>query len=250
MKQLICMLFVFSLGIAGSAWGQQQDSVDPKILAEGGRLYDKWWAEYNLNKPSTTHPAYPEAGKKKGSSTWRCKECHGWDYMGAAGAYAKGSHYTGIKGIRDFANKDLDTIVAILKNSTHRYDTVMNNFGLRRIAAFVSLNQIDISDYVNSETRIVKGDAEFGQSIYNEWCKSCHGPDGRDINFKDDQSPEFVGTVAVKNPWEAMHKLRNGHPGAFVRMMMMRKPMPHMHDKISFEQQLDLLAYLQTLPVK
>ena len=249
MNKFKALLLVFAVWFSASAWGQQ-DLADPKILAEGGRLYDKWWAEYDLNKPSTTHPSYPEAGKKKGASTWRCKECHGWDYKGAAGAYAKGSHYTGIKGIRDFANKDLDSIVAILKNSTHQYDTVMNDFGLRRIAAFVSFNQMDISDYVNSETKVVQGDAEFGQSIYKEWCKSCHGSDGRDINFKDDQSPEFVGTVAVKNPWEAMHKIRNGHPGAFVRMMMRRKPMPHMHDKISFDQQLDLLTYMQTLPVK
>ena len=241
-------LVFFIIFFLPSATYAQSALNDPSFIAEGGRLYDKWWAEYNLEKPSTTHPAYPKAGKKTGASTWRCKECHGWDYKGAAGAYSKGSHYTGIKGISDFENQDIDKIIAILKDSTHRYDSVMNDYGLQRIAAFVSYNQVDIADNVDSATKKVNGNAEYGQPLYKEWCKGCHGVDGKEINFKDEKSPEYVGTVAVKNPWEAMHKLRYGHPGAFVRMMMMRKPMPHMHDKITIEQQLDLLAYLQTLP--
>ena len=82
--------------------------------------------------------------------------------------------------------------------------------------------------------------------IFNDSCKECHGRDGRERNFKDKKNPEYVGTVANKNPWEAMHKLRNGHPGAFV----MGDAMPNMNEEISFQEQLDLLAYLQTLPVK
>ena len=94
-------------------------------LSEGGRLYDKWWQEYGLKKPGQTHPAYPTKGVKKGANTWRCKECHGWDYRGKDGAYSKGSHFTGIKGIREYVNTSPDKIMRILKDDNHQYDTVM-----------------------------------------------------------------------------------------------------------------------------
>jgi len=76
--------------------------VIPHVIAEGGRLYDKWWSELELKEPRETHPAYPTIGKKRDASTWRCKECHGWDYKGKDGAYGKGSHFTGIPEIRSY----------------------------------------------------------------------------------------------------------------------------------------------------
>ncbi len=62
------------------------DVTDIWAMARGGQLYDNWMAVTEADKPIGTHPAYPKAGKKKGASTWRCKECHGWDYMGKDGA--------------------------------------------------------------------------------------------------------------------------------------------------------------------
>src|SRR3989338_7187253 len=67
----------------------------------GGVLYDSWYGALGKEAPKETHPAYPKAGKQKGATTWRCKECHGWDYKGASGVYSKGGHYTGIPGIRN-----------------------------------------------------------------------------------------------------------------------------------------------------
>lgn len=221
-------------------------SSDLDVIAEGGRLYDKWWEEYDLQKPTTTHPAYPVSGKKRGAVTWRCKECHGWDYRGREGAYAKGSHYTGIKGIDAFAGRPLNEIVAVLKDKRHGYDTVMLDYGLLRIAAFVSAGQLNMSKYIDTISKKAMGEADWGRSQYRDSCKECHGKDGRERNFKDDEHPEYIGTVAKKNPWEALHKIRNGQPGAFV----MGDPMPHMNNKISLQEQIDLLSYMQTLPVK
>ncbi len=39
------------------------------------------------------------------------------------------------------------------------------------------------------------------------------GPDGDWINFHDPDDPEWVGTIAVENPWEPMHEARFGQPG-------------------------------------
>ena len=36
---------------------------------------------------------------RSGAETWRCVECHGWDYKGVSGAYAAGSHLTGFPGV-------------------------------------------------------------------------------------------------------------------------------------------------------
>ena len=217
-----------------------------EVIAEGGRLYDKWWAEYDLKKPTSTHPAYPATGIKKGASTWRCKECHGWDYRGREGAYSKGSHFTGIRGITAYAGRDTNEILSILKNEVHRYGDVMLDYGLLRVALFVSKGQFDISPYLDKKTKKVSGNIKRGKEVFNERCMDCHGRDGRERNFKNRKNPEYIGTLANKNPWETMHKIRHGHPGAFV----MGDAMPSMITQIGTQVQVDLLAYMQSLPEK
>ncbi|MCP4248432.1 MAG: hypothetical protein GY778_15400, partial [bacterium] len=67
----------------------------------GGLLWDKWWVVNGAPAPGTDHPLWARqvTNTRTGSTTWRCKECHGWDYKGAAGAYGSGSHYTGFGGV-------------------------------------------------------------------------------------------------------------------------------------------------------
>lgn len=236
-------------------------------ITEGGRLYDKWWQEYNLKEPTTTHPAYPASGKQKGSTTWRCKECHGWDYRGKNGAYGKGSHFTGITGIQNYAGKPINNIVQILKNKNHQYDTVMLNKALHLIALFVSEGQVDTAKFVNDSSKKAKGNTKIGKHIFADKCVRCHGTEGNDINFGDIVEPEFVGTVASKNPWEAIHKIYNGHPGSEMGPKIMHsnrsihqrhhmgliKPMesmPYMRGELSAEGIKHLLTYIQTLPVE
>jgi len=69
--------------------------------SEGGRLYDKWWKEAEIDEPTGDQPqwATQSTNTRSGPDTWRCKECHGWDYKGVDGAYSSGSHRTGIAGI-------------------------------------------------------------------------------------------------------------------------------------------------------
>lgn len=208
-------------------------------LAWGGILYDNWLEELNV-KVDKTHPAYPAAGKKKGATTWRCKECHGWDYKGKAGAYSKGDNYTGIKGIRDYANQSTSEIIKILKNDTHAYGDMIPDKALNALALFVSVGQIDVDPYINRETKKAAGDSANGSKIFLTVCIKCHGEDGKAINFKDEKTPEYIGTVAEKNPWETLHKIRWGHPGT---------PMVPLFF-LGFKEQLDVLSFCQTLPVK
>jgi len=68
-------------------------------VVRGGQLYDKYWKITGGDPPTGEHLLYPTFGQKSGGDTWRCKECHGWDYIGRDGRYDGGSHYTGIKGL-------------------------------------------------------------------------------------------------------------------------------------------------------
>lgn len=254
--------------------GFRGPAADP--IAQGGRLYDNWWATCQLPAPQGSHPAYPASAQQSGSATWRCKECHGWDYRGKDGAYGKGSHATGIAGVAGFAGRADAEIVAILKNAQHRFDTVMDDATLGRIARFVRLGQVDPGTRIDAASKRVTGNTTVGRAIFERRCIACHGARGRALNFSDDPGkPEYVGTVAADNPWEALHKIRNGQPGAVMerrhldaqsadpdgpsgmhrggRMhmhMIEGRAMPSMRGVLSLDQQFDLLSYLQTLPTR
>jgi thiosulfate dehydrogenase len=204
-------------------------------IARGGLLYDKWYAIADSGPPKVTHPSYPAEGKKKGRGTWRCKECHGWDYNGKDGAYAKGSHFTGIKGIRGAVGKSTEAIIALLKDSTHQYTgDMMNDDHFRDLALFVSRGQVDTSKYI-AATGEVNGNQEKGAGYYNTICAKCHGRDGRKIQDME----ETVGKVAVTNPWEGLHKIRNGHPAS--EMLALRA--------LPVDVAVDVLTHARTLPV-
>ena len=93
------LILVGSLLIVGSV-AAQEDSV-----SRGGRLHDKWWSETGAEQPIIDQAlwAMQSSNTRSGSDTWRCKECHGWDYLGEDGAYASGSHFTGFPGVYDAA---------------------------------------------------------------------------------------------------------------------------------------------------
>lgn len=208
-------------------------------LARGGLLYDNWIAERGV-VVEETHPAYPAEGKQKGASTWRCKECHGWDYKGKAGAYSEGSHFTGIKGIRDYANQDPGVIARIIRNELHAFKDRLIEEDVEALSLFVAYGQIDTDLYISRETGKTIGDATNGGRIYLSTCTKCHGYDGREINFKDEKSPEYIGTVANNNPWEALHKIRWGHPGTPMISLVF----------LDLKEQLDVLAFCQALPAE
>jgi thiosulfate dehydrogenase len=207
----------------------------------GGRLYDNWFNALDVDEPKTTHPAYPAAGKKKGASTWRCKECHGWDYKGKDGAYAKGSHHTGITGVRSLIGADPAKVSAIVRDSTHGFTAeLIPDQALERLALFVTRGQHETEWYIDFMSNRARGDVAKGERLYQNICAACHGFDGRAINFKNESNPEYIGTVATENPWETLHKIRNGQPGA---------PMPAMR-VLPVQDTVDIVAYSQTLPVK
>jgi thiosulfate dehydrogenase len=238
----LCLLCVVSLMFvpAPAVFADGTDYLTPdeyKKILQGGLLYDKW---YPKNGPdlNETHPSYPAAGKKQGASTWRCKECHGWDYRGKDGAYAKGSHFTGIKGIRNYADKSPSVIRNILRNDIHGYGTMIPNEAYEALSFFVAYGQLDMNKYIDASTKKARGDMVNGEKIFASTCVKCHDADGKKINFKTPEKPEYLGTVANKNPWETLHKIRFGQPSAEMPGLLF----------LDIRDQVDVLSFCQTLP--
>ena len=222
-------------------FGEPAEPSDAWRIARGGRLYDKWYAVTDVDKPEATHSAWPASNtKKKGATTWRCKSCHGWDFMGKDGKYASGSYKTGIPGVRGVAGKNIGDIHAILMGDTHGFthDMIPKN-DMLHLSYFLSKGQYDITPYVNADGT-VNGNKENGKAVFQNTCAACHGFDGKALNWGDEDKPKYIGTEAQKNPWEVMAKIRHGHP-ATEMVSFAAFPM---------EYAADVLAYTQTLPAK
>ncbi len=211
----------------------------------GGMLYDKWWKVAGVDEPTADHPlwATQDSNTRSGADTWRCKECHGWDYKGVDGAYGSGSHTTGFAGILDLAGSDPSEILGMLQGSTnadHDFSAVMDEQALTDLAIFISEEMADMSVYVNTDKTPVSSDVALGEELFGE-CADCHGPEGLARNFHTAvNDPEYVGGLAAGNPWEALHKIRVGQPGTDM--------MSAVDAGWSDEEIAALLAYVQTLP--
>lgn len=209
------------------------------VLGRGGQLYDNWMAATLHDRPTTEHPAYPAKGTKRGYATWRCKECHGWDYKGKDGAYRYGSHRTDVIGVRGVIGMDPLEIQKIIMNETHAYTEEQLPHAVQEMLSyFLSKGQIDTDLHIDPKSKKALGNIENGARLYQELCVTCHGYDGVKINFASQKYPAYVGTVCAGNPWLALHRIRFGQPG--VGMVALT------HMEIA--SVVDILAYCQTLP--
>ena len=195
----------------------------------GGVMWDKWWVATGLPEPTGDHPLYPAVGQKSGSTTWRCKECHGWDYKGVNGAYGSGSHFTGIPGVFGSImtrEEMFDLIKFDTPPNGHGFgDTGLTDEEICNLVDFLQDFVIDTDSYIDGGNAFI-GDVQQGRYNYSVaggyyTCASCHGDDGTAINFGSPASPEYVGDLAVANPWEVMHKIRFGHPGTTMPSWML-----------------------------
>jgi thiosulfate dehydrogenase len=210
-------------------------------MTTGGQLYDKWWkVAEGASEPTEDHPLWStqNTNTRSGGDTWRCKECHGWDYKGADGAYSSGSHYTGFPGVINAASRSTGQVVDILKgalNPSHDFSSVMNDDAINSLATFITGGGVtDVGVYIDSETKAtIGGDTSNGDTLYDATCSICHGDDGKAF-------AEPLGDLANGNPWEFLHKVLFGHPGS---------SMPAAVDNNwSIQDSVDVLAYSQTLP--
>jgi len=215
-------------------------------VSEGGILYDKWWTAIGADVPEGDQPlwATQTTNTRSGADTWRCKECHGWDYKGADGVYGAGSHATGFAGILAAATKPAEELAAALTGATnqdHDFSSYLSEDQIGMLVAFMQEGMIDKTPYINAD-KSVNGDEAHGKVLYTAACQRCHGADGKTLNFASGDAKEYMGTVAADNPWEFLNKATVGQPGE------------HMPSGLnlgwSIQDAVDVMKYAQTLPIE
>ncbi len=206
----------------------------------GGALYDEWWAVVDLTAPTTDHPlwaARPDqtSNTRTGAATWRCKECHGWDYKGVEGAYGSGSHRTGIAGIFG-TTRSAQEIFDLIK-TTHGYGAAgLADADILDLAKFVLEAQIDTDDIIDAGSKAFIGLANSGMGIFDANCAVCHGADGTQLLF--DEGTVTLGGLADDNPWEVQHKIRFGQPGTAMPRQLVALTVPEVGDLGAYAQSL------------
>ena len=219
-------------------------------LKRGGRLYDKWWDENGAVSPTTDQPLWATRSKNasgvfdnavSGEDSWRCKECHGWDYKGVAGAYATGSHKTGFPGILNRSRNSLSLIDQFIRSGTNHSFFGTNKLGerdMKDLVAFIMSNTEGVTDVTNA---LSGGSSTVGKTLYEDVtpgdCKGCHGAQGTTVGSVD------VGALANDNPQEFVHKARFGSPGSTMI------PTPGGFIGLNVTQAGDARAYAKTLSV-
>jgi len=195
-------------------------------LVRGGQLYDKYWAVTGGDAPTGEHILYPSFGQKSGGNTWRCKECHGWDYIGKDGRYKGGSHFTGIKGLFP-ASMSLWRAFLTIKEDHGYSATDLADADIWDLVKFYKEGMIDLS-LIFSVDGTFTGEKELGKILYssgmpgsesgavktNTACSTCHGPDGTTELVAGFDA--FPGFLSNENPQEFLHKVRFGHPGTLM----------------------------------
>lgn len=213
----------------------------------GGLLYDNWMAAIPADTPAGDQPLWKTqtTNTRSGADTWRCKECHGWDYKGVDGAYGSGSHMTGFKGVLAASSMSEEELLAWLdgtKNADHDFSPYLKQEHLLMLVDFLKEGLFDTAAYINDDKTLNGGNAEHGKELFGNVCILCHGENGKDLNFGDESEPEYVGTIATDNPWELWHKVSYGQPGT-------RMP-SGLRSGWSPQDILDVLAFAKTLPTK
>ena len=218
---------------------------------------------------SALWPAFNTA--KSGNTTWRCKSCHGWDYVGAAGAYGiPGNDYdTGIIGIVPVAGGQ-PTLTTPEEIYNFLHDGMVNNIphGLGTLiaddAAFYALTKFVVmmreeaaqarapANFINLSTKLTVGSEANGAAMYamatDGGCVTCHGEQGKLLDFADGDPAtipnQFVDTYARSNPWETLHKIRFGQPGSTPYMAGL-EDIPALAGQDIIQTSIDVVAFSQ-----
>ncbi len=246
--------------------------------SRGGVLWDKWWKENGSPEPGSAESSQPATNPlylthtgtstRSGSQTYRCKECHGWDYAGVDGAYGSGSHNSNFVGVMAAADWTAAELIGIIGAGRRRDGTTVTGHAFEGtdllddddvvdLALFVKEELVDDSDFISYETKRSKGSAAAGSALFNSNCTTCHGPDGMRINFKYSSATgvEYVGDLSRDNPFEVTHKVRWGHPGSAAAAVTLEEDfgivsgrMPSKLEAGYSEQDVaNVIAYAQTL---
>ncbi len=237
---MIIMLVVFSFFSTSRAQGEDELEGDPMV---GGRLYAAWDAILRVELPFKNHPLWYE-DEPIDLNSWRCVTCHGWDYGGReipSSETQEGVQYPGVFSMVAEAEENVIAWLDGSKNRKHNFSAFLSEHDMQDLSAFLITSLVDADLFVEEGTGRVRGEALSGEVLYKMKCRECHGSDGARINFGTAKQPAFLGNLSNVNPWRTAHIVRFGHVYTTVS--------PRANFGWSFYDEIDLLAYLQHLPL-
>lgn len=246
-RRLILIIVVaLALLMASDVFAQQPTPPQEEII-RGAQLYDQWYAVLGVDPPAANMPIWNRqtTNTRSGGDTWRCSECHGWDYRGAEGEYQTGSHFTGFPNLLTLvAGLKVEDIVNHLNGKldpAHDFSTYLDDASITQLAEFLKYGVIDDSAYINPiALRVIEPDFSHGQELFQSTCQTCHGEDGKKILLRLEGIDEFLGSVANRDPWRFLHRTRFGVAGTDMPVGLSLGWQP--------EDGRDVLAFAQTLP--
>ena len=240
---LLGLLLIAAAVSISPARAQNDLTGDPE---RGGQLYVAWDLLI-ANAPNVDkHPLWPANTPNDIPTrrTWRCVSCHGWDYRGSEGfslaGMVKAQEYPSLFSYVDEPESIIIPWLDGSINPEHDFSSFLSPTDLSDLSAFISRGMIAPAFIADLGTFEVQGTLNVGKDYYDQYCANCHGIEGEKINFGSTNNPAFIGDVAWINPWRIAHTLRYGHTNTNVP--------PASQIPLSFSQQIDLLAYSQTLP--
>ena len=214
----------------------------------GAQLYDNWFAALGVSAPTGNMPIWERqtTNSRSGPDTWRCSECHGWDYKGSEGAYATGSHATGFpSAMKLAAGMSEAEIVDHLngsKDPSHDFSKYLKDSDLQKLAKFLKEGAQDDKPFVDGVTlKAIGGNPDNGKKLYEADCAKCHGADGKQIVFRTEGINEYIGSVANRDPYRFLHRTRFGLAGN------VNMPVGHVLGWKNNDS-VDVLSYAQSLP--
>jgi thiosulfate dehydrogenase len=236
-------LVLLAMGTALAA----ESTPSPEDLIRGAQLYDKWFAVLGVSPPAGNMPIWDRqtTNTRSGPDTWRCSECHGWDYRGAQGEYAAGSHFTGFPDLFSLMpTLQEQDIVGHLNGEldpAHNFSPYLDDTSISQLSSFLKYGLIDDAQYIDPVTlKVLNADITHGQQLYTSTCTTCHGEDGKKVAINIEGITETLGGVANRDPWRFLHRTRFGVAGVDMPVGMKLGWTP--------EDGRDALAYAQALP--
>lgn len=183
-------------------------------MARGGRLYGDWIKETHRAAPRDPHPSWRGPLPANVAYTWRCRDCHGWDYQGKDGAAAAvspvpfGPLPAPNTGTEAGTGTTPDAVLAVLTDSTHRYKGVLTKRDLSDLAEFVANGRFPMDWLIDPQTGRFTSTGEGYGDHYDTLCASCHGTTGTAV-----RTMPPLGRVVHEDPWRSLHNVLNGHAG-------------------------------------
>ena len=212
---------------------------DQFVISVGGKLYDNLWVMTETEPPKGRNPAFPKDVVIGDTDTWRCVSCHGWDYAGTDGERGQLGDHDAFRSLRHLVGAPLEDIASKIRAAPHDYsEEAIAGYTLDIIALFIAVGQYDSAVLLGKT--LADGNAVRGRDIFEGACMNCHQPDGRAFLTGEAGDRSSLGWVVRNRPEQALHKIRNGVPGADMLAVGF----------LEDDQIRDLFAFLQVLDPK